>query len=139
MISAKDSLVGWTVVPALPPATAGVPANAGWSGATLGGCRLTTFRFFCSGLTTVAGEVAEAYDSSSGDGWSGTASANSVGGGTIVGWVVSMSIRSGGCCTEAIRIIGRLLASGAGAAEYSGRHQFAANSSAKSDVPTQAM
>jgi hypothetical protein len=30
MISAKDNLVGWTVVPELPLATAGVFANAGW-------------------------------------------------------------------------------------------------------------
>jgi hypothetical protein len=46
MISAKDNLVGWTVVPELPLAAAGVLAKAGWSGATLGGCRLATFRFF---------------------------------------------------------------------------------------------
>jgi hypothetical protein len=46
MISVKDNLVSWTVVPEVPLATAGLIANAGWSGATLGGCRLTTFRFF---------------------------------------------------------------------------------------------
>jgi hypothetical protein len=46
MISAKDNLVGWTVVPGLALATAGLLTNAVWSGATLGSCRLTIFRFF---------------------------------------------------------------------------------------------
>ena len=44
MISVKDNLASWTVE--VPLATAGLIANAGWPGATLGGCRLTTFRLF---------------------------------------------------------------------------------------------
>src|SRR6202048_3452223 len=90
-------------------------------------------------LTTVAGEAADAYDCIDGDGWSGTASGNSFGGGTIVGWLVSMTIRSGGCWFEAIRMTGRLLASGAGSGNDLGRYQSATNSNARSDAPTQAM
>ena len=67
------------------------------------------------------------------------ASAISVGGGTIVGRFVSMTIRSGGCCIEAIRITGLLTSSPAGSAKDCGRNQFARNSNARSDVPTQAM
>src|ERR1700730_14643620 len=90
-------------------------------------------------LTTVAGEAAEAYDCIDGDGSSGTASANRFGGGTIVGWLVSMTIRSGGCCIEAIRNTGRVLAAGAGSDKDLGRYQSATNSNARSDAPTQAM
>jgi hypothetical protein len=68
MIFAKDNLVGWAVVAELPLATAGVFAIASWEGATLGACRLTTFRSFLSGLTTVAGAVVETYDSRGRDG-----------------------------------------------------------------------
>jgi hypothetical protein len=49
MISAKDNLVSWSVVTELLLATAGVLANAGWWGATLGSCRVMTFRFFDQG------------------------------------------------------------------------------------------
>ena len=46
MISAKDNLVGWTVVPEVPLATGGLLASTGGLGAFLGPCRLTTFCFF---------------------------------------------------------------------------------------------
>jgi hypothetical protein len=46
IISLKDSLVGGTVVAEAPLAATGVLANGGWLGASLGPCRLMTFRFF---------------------------------------------------------------------------------------------
>jgi hypothetical protein len=42
----KDNLVSGTVVAEPPLAAAGVLANGGWSGASLGPCRLMTFAFF---------------------------------------------------------------------------------------------
>jgi hypothetical protein len=87
----KDSLVSGTGV-----SGAGVLANGGWLGARLGPCRLVTFRLFISTSITVGGGPADAYDCA-GDGSLGAASVNSVGGGTIVGWLVSMMMRSGGC------------------------------------------
>jgi hypothetical protein len=134
MISANDNLVSGTVV----AATVRVLANVGCLSATLGPCRLMTFRLRLSTSTTVGGGATDAYDCS-GDGALGTASATSTGGGTIVGWLVSMTTRSGGCCMEAIRMTGLLLASGAGSGEDLGRHQSATKSNARSDAPTQAI
>jgi len=87
----KDNLVSGTGV-----AAAGVLANGSWLDASLGPCRLMAFRFFWSTSIGVGGEAADACDWS-GDGSLGAASVNSVGGGTIVGWLVSMMMRSGGC------------------------------------------
>jgi hypothetical protein len=87
---------------------------------------------------TVGGGVVEAHDCS-GDGSPGTASSTSVSDGTIVGWLVSMTMRSGGCRMDAIRITGLLIASRAGSGKDWGRHQSARNSKARSDAPTQAM
>jgi hypothetical protein len=92
----KDNLVSGTVVAEPPLVAAGVLANGGWLGASLGPCRLMTFRLFLSTPITVGGATADAYDWS-GDGSLGATSVNSVGGGTIVGWLVSMMMRSGGC------------------------------------------
>jgi hypothetical protein len=89
----KDNLVSGTVVAELPLAAAGVLANGGWLAATLGPSRLMTFRRFLSTSTTVGGGGADAYDCS-GDG-SLIAGATSVGGGTMVDWLVSMTTRSG--------------------------------------------
>ena len=80
--SMRDSLVSGAVVAGLPLATVGVIANGGLC-AILGSCRLVTFGFFWSTLTAAGGEAAGVYDGI-GDG-SAVASANSVGGGTIVG------------------------------------------------------
>ena len=97
-ISVKDNLVSGTVVAELPLAAAKVLANGGWLAATLGPSRLITFRRFFSTSTTVGGGGggggADAYDCS-GDG-SLIAGATSVGGGTMVDWLVSMTTRSGG-------------------------------------------
>ena len=90
IISTKDNLVSGTGV-----AAAGVRANGGWLSASLGPCRLMTFRLFSPTLITVDGGPADAYDWSR-DGSPGIAFVNSVGGGTIVGWLVSMMMRSGG-------------------------------------------
>jgi len=46
IISVKDNLVSGTGVAEPPLAAAGVPANGGWLGTSLGPCRLMTFRFF---------------------------------------------------------------------------------------------
>jgi len=48
-----------------------------------------------------------------------------------------MTLRSGGCCIEAIRIAGLLMASQDGSGKDLGRHQSAMNMSARSDAPTQ--
>jgi hypothetical protein len=56
----------------------------------------------------------------------------------MVGRFVSMTIRSGGCCIEAIRMTGLLISSPVGAKDC-GRNQFAINSNISSDAPTQAM
>jgi hypothetical protein len=88
--------VSGTVVAEPPLAAAGVLANCGWLGASLGPCRLVTFRLFLSTPITVGGGPADAYDCT-GDGSLGAAFVNSVGGGTIVGWLVSMMMRSGDC------------------------------------------
>jgi hypothetical protein len=69
----------------------------------------------------------------------GNASAANGGGGTIVGRLVPMTIRSGGCCIEDIRIVGLFVSAAVGSANVCGRNQFATNSSPSSDVPTQAM
>jgi hypothetical protein len=134
----NDNLVSGTVVSELPLATAGVLANGGWLAATLGSCRLMTFRLFLSTSTTVGGGAAEAYDCS-GDGSPAIASPTSVGGGTMVGWLVSMIMRSGGRSIEAIRMTGLLIASPGRSGKGLGRYQSATNSNVRSDVPTQAM
>jgi hypothetical protein len=56
----------------------------------------------------------------------------------MVGWLVSMTIRSGCCCIEAIRMTGLLL-SVVPSAKGCGRNQFATSNNASSDAPTQAM
>src|SRR5712672_679422 len=96
IISMKDNLVSGTAVAEPPPAAAGALANGGWLDASLGPCRLVTFRRFLSTSISVGGGPDDAYDRT-GDGSLGAASANSVGGSTIVGWLVSMMMRSGGC------------------------------------------
>jgi len=128
----KDNLVSETVVAEPPLAATGVLANG------LGPRRLMPFRLFLSTSITVGGGAVDAYD--------GVlmarpepASPTSVGGGTMVGWLVSMTTRSGGCRMEAIRMIGLLLAPRAGSGKDLGRHQSATNSKARSDVPTQIM
>ena len=90
IISMKDNLVSETVVAEPPLAATGVLANG------LGPCGLMPFRLFLSTSITVGGGAVDAYDWS-GDGSAGTASPTSVGGGTMVGWLVSMRTRSGGC------------------------------------------
>jgi hypothetical protein len=67
----KDNLVSGTVAAEPPPAAAGVLANGGWLDASLGPCRLVTFRLFLSTSITVAGGPADAYDCT-GDGSLGT-------------------------------------------------------------------
>jgi hypothetical protein len=52
---------------------------------------------------------------------------------------MSMTIRSGGGCIEAIRMTGLLISSPVGSAEDCGRNQLATNSNTSSDAPTQAM
>jgi hypothetical protein len=96
IISMKDNLVSGTVVAEPPLAATAVLANGGWLAATLGPCRLMPFRLFLSTSITVGGGAVDAYDWS-GDGSPGTASPTSVGGGIMVGWLVSMKTRSGGC------------------------------------------
>lgn len=56
-----------------------------------------------------------------------------------MGKVVSMTIRSGGCWTDAIRITGLAVSGAAGSARDCGWNQFANRSKASSAVPTQAM
>jgi hypothetical protein len=92
-ISVKDNLVSGLVVQELPFATEGTRANDGCLAATLGPSRLMAFRLFITSIV-VGGGDADAYD------WSGfcspgTTSPTSVGGGTRVGWLVSMIMRSG--------------------------------------------
>jgi hypothetical protein len=96
MISEKDNLVSGTVAAELPLATAEVLANGGWVAAILGPCRLTIFRLFLSTPTTVGSGGADAYDCS-GEGSLVIVGPTSIGGGTMVGWLVSMTTRSGGC------------------------------------------
>jgi hypothetical protein len=50
-----------------------------------------------------------------------------------------MTIRSGGCCIEAILMTGLLSSSPVGSAKDCGMIQFATNSNTSSDAPTQAM
>src|ERR1700737_4211140 len=59
--SIKDILVGGKVVGGLPFAAAGGLANGGWEAATLGPCRLMSFRRFLSSRITVGGGVADAW------------------------------------------------------------------------------
>ena len=88
-------------------------------------------------MVTTGGGAAEAYAFGVGGGSIGAASVNSVGGGTIVGWLVSMTIRSGGCCMEVIRMTGLMIGSLAGSGKGLGHCQSAKNNSARSAVPTQ--
>src|SRR5216683_2817342 len=62
IISMKDNLVSGTVVAEPPPAAAGVLADGGWLDASLGPCRLVSFRRFLSTSITVGGGPADAYD-----------------------------------------------------------------------------
>ena len=137
IVSMKDNLVGGPVVVELPLATAGALANC-LLAATLGSCGLMTFPLFLFLSTSTTVGDTDAYDCS-GDGSLGTASSTSAGGGTIVGWLVSITTRSGGCSMDAIRMTGLLIASCAGSGEDLGRYQSATNSNARSDAPTQAM
>jgi len=57
----------------------------------------------------------------------------------MVGWLVSMTIRSGDCCIDAMRMTGLLVSSAVPSAKDCGRNQFATSSNASSNVPTQAM
>jgi hypothetical protein len=83
MILANDNLVGGAIVAELPLATSVVRANGGCLAATSFICRLLAFDFFFSTPVTVVCGTKDAYDCTCGGGSSGTASAISVGGGTI--------------------------------------------------------
>jgi hypothetical protein len=50
-----------------------------------------------------------------------------------------MTIRSGGCCIEAMRMTGLLVSSAVASAEDRGINQFATSNNTNSDAPTQAM
>jgi hypothetical protein len=102
-------------------------------------CLLIGFDLFLSTSIAMGRGGAEASECTDGGGWSGTASANRVGGGTIVGKLVSMTIRSGGCCIEAMRMTGLLVSSAVASAEDRGINQFATSNNTSSDAPTQAM
>jgi hypothetical protein len=99
MISANDNLVG-TAGAGLALAAAGARGGSGWLVATLDGFRGATLVFFFSMPTTAGGggEAADAYactgDSSLVDAGSSDGGA---GAGTIMGRLVSMTTRSGGC------------------------------------------
>ena len=84
MISAKDNFVRGAVVEEMPSGSERVLGSDGCLAATLGPCRLTAFALFLYSSIVVGGGVADAYDCS-GDGASGTALSNGIGGGTIVG------------------------------------------------------
>jgi hypothetical protein len=94
MISANDNLVSGTAVAELRLGARGVLPIGGCLTTTLGPRRLTTFRLFLSASITGGGAAPDAYDCSD-DGSPGTAFPTSVGGGSIVGWLVSMTMRSG--------------------------------------------
>jgi len=117
--------------------------NVGAAGGALAATSFTRFflavDFFHSAPVTVVREVIFTYDCGCGGGSSGIASAINVGDGTLVGRFVSMKIRSGGCCIEAIRMTGLLSSSAVGSANDCGRNQFATSSNKSSDAPTQAM
>jgi hypothetical protein len=139
MISANDNLVGATVVAGATFAATFVGDDGACLAATSFTCRLTAFDRFMSTSTTFGRGAVGAYDCTGGGGRSGTASANGVGDGTMVGWLVSMTIRSGDCCIDAIRMTGLLVSSAVPSAKDCGRNQFATSSNASNDVPTQAM
>jgi hypothetical protein len=135
MILANDNLVGGAIVAGLLLATtiAG-GANGGWFT-----CFFLAFDFFFSAPVTVVWRFIEAYACTCGGCSSEIESAADVGGGTIVGRLVSMTIRSGGCCIEAIRMTGLLVSAAVGSGNGCGKNQFATNSNTSSDAPTQAM
>ena len=137
MILANDTLVGggFAAEPLL--ATTVVGSDGACLATTSFTCLFLTFDFRFSAPVTVEGAI-DAYDCTSGAGSSGSASTAHVGG-TIVGRFVSITIRSGCCCMEAIRMIGLLTSSPVGSDMDFGRNQFATSSNTSSDVPTQAM
>jgi hypothetical protein len=139
MIFANDNLAGGAIVGGLLFATTFIRVDAGCLAAISFTCLFLAFAFVFSTPVTGAWEVIGTDDCTCAGGSSGIASAISVGGGTTVGWFVSMTIRSGGCCIEAIRMTGLLTSSPVGSAKDCGRNQFATNSNTRSDVPTQAM
>src|SRR5260370_5590333 len=125
---ANDKLVGGAIVGKLPFATAIVRVDDGCLATISITCLFLVFDFFFSTPVAGACEVVDAYDCTCAGGSSGIASAVNVGAGTIVGRFVSMTTRSGGCCTEAIRMTGRLISSPVGSAKDCGRNQFTTNS-----------
>jgi hypothetical protein len=140
MIFANDNLVGGTVVAALPLTTAVVRDDDACLGANSLTCRLVAFDLFLSTSITVGRRVAEAYNCAGGNGRSSEAtSANCVGGGINVGWFVSMTIRSGGCCIEAIRMTGLLFSFAVPSGNDCGTNQFVTSNTISSDAPTQPM
>jgi hypothetical protein len=139
MIFANDNLVGGAIVAEPPLATTVGRANGGCLAATSLTCLLLAFDFFFSTPMASVCAIMDAYDCTGGGGSSGTASAVSVDGSTIVGRFVSMMILSGGCCIEVIRMTGLLISSPVGSTKDCGTNQFATNSNTSSDAPTQAM
>jgi hypothetical protein len=95
MRSLKDSLTGGGFVAGLCLVAAGVLANCGRSGANLGILRLFGFCFLCSTSDIAVGGGTEANDCRGADLLAIVSS--TIGGGVIVGWLVSMMTRSGGC------------------------------------------
>jgi hypothetical protein len=139
MMFANDNLIVGTVVAGAALTTAAVADDGVCLAATSFTCRLIAGDRFFSTSTTFRRGAVEACACTGGGGSSGTASPNSVGDGTMVGWLVSMTIRSGDCCIEAMRMTGLLVSSAVPSAKDCGRNQFATSNNASSNVPTQAM
>jgi hypothetical protein len=137
---ANDNLVGGAVAAGTALATTAVGRDAGTClAATSFTCLLIAFGFCFSALTTAGRRASGATGGTGGGGASGIVSANGARGGTIVGRLVSMTTRSGGCCNEAMRMTGLLVSSAVASINNGGSNQFAASNNTSSDVPTQAM
>ena len=139
MMFANDNLIAGAVVAGAALATATVPGDGVCMAATSFTCLLIAVDRFFSTSTAFGPGAVGACACTGGGGSSGTASPNSVGDGTMVGRLVSMTIRSGDCCIDAMRMTGLLVSSAVPSAKDCGRNQFATSSNASSNVPTQAM
>jgi hypothetical protein len=139
-IFASDTLVGGTGAAGAALTTGIVGDNGACLAVTSFAGLLVAFDRFFSTLVAVGRGTAGLSGCTSGGGSFAIASTNCDGGGTIVGRLVSMTILSGGCCNEAIRMTGLLLFSSAVASVADrGKNQFAASNNTSSDAPTQAM
>jgi hypothetical protein len=138
MILANDNLVGGGGIVAglLLATTTGARATDGCLDAN---CFFLAFVLVFSTLAMGEAGTADAYVCTGDGGSSGIELAARFGGGTIVGRLVSMTTRSGGCCIEDIRMVGLLVSVATGSANDCGSNQFATNSNTSSDAPTQAM